>query len=83
LGCPLELDPTLGLLLDLLFLRLLSISILVILSDRNNYGKIPFSNEVTVGMRVSSCEHGEEAMQAITHMICFSFEFSCFTSAHL
>jgi hypothetical protein len=34
----LELDPTLGLLLDLLFLRLLSISIPVILSDRNNYG---------------------------------------------
>jgi hypothetical protein len=31
-----ELDPTLGLLLDLLFLRLLSIP--VILSNRNNYG---------------------------------------------
>jgi hypothetical protein len=38
LGTPLELDPTLGLLLELLFLRLLSISIPVILSDRNNYG---------------------------------------------
>ena len=34
---PLELDPTLGLLLDFLFLRLLSISIPVVLSDRNNY----------------------------------------------
>ena len=34
---PLELDPTLGLSLDLLFLRLLSISIPVILSYRNNY----------------------------------------------
>jgi hypothetical protein len=32
------LDPTLGLSLDLLFLRLLSISIPVILPDRNNYG---------------------------------------------
>jgi hypothetical protein len=31
-------DPTLGLLLDLLFFRLFSISITVILSDRNNYG---------------------------------------------
>jgi hypothetical protein len=30
--------PTLGLLLDLLFLSLLSIFIPVILSDRNNYG---------------------------------------------
>jgi hypothetical protein len=30
-------DPTLGLSLDLLFLRFLSISIPVILSDRNNY----------------------------------------------
>jgi hypothetical protein len=38
LGPPLELDPTLALSLDLLFLRLLSISIPVILSDRNNYG---------------------------------------------
>ena len=38
LGPPLELDPTLGLSLNLLFLRLLSISISVILSDRNNYG---------------------------------------------
>jgi hypothetical protein len=37
LGPPLVLDPTLGLLLDL-FLRLLSISIPVILSDRSNYG---------------------------------------------
>jgi hypothetical protein len=35
---PLELDPSLGLSLDFLFLRLLSISIPVILSDRNNYG---------------------------------------------
>ena len=34
-----ELDPTLGLLLDLLP-RLLSISIHVILSDRNNYGSV-------------------------------------------
>jgi hypothetical protein len=34
---PLELDPTLGLWLDLLFLRLFPISIPVILSDRNNY----------------------------------------------
>ena len=45
---PLVLDPTLGLLLDLLFLRLLSISIPVILSDRNDYGseilfKLPHS----------------------------------------
>jgi hypothetical protein len=38
LGPPLELDPTVGLLLDLLFLRPLSISISVILSDRSNYG---------------------------------------------
>ena len=37
MGPPLELVPTLGLLLDLLFLRLFSISIPVILSDRNNY----------------------------------------------
>jgi hypothetical protein len=37
LGPPLELDTTLGLSLDLLFLRLLYISIPVILSDRNNY----------------------------------------------
>jgi hypothetical protein len=37
-GPPLELDPSLGLLLDLLFLRLLSISIPVIFSDRKNYG---------------------------------------------
>jgi hypothetical protein len=35
---PLELDPTLDLSLDLLFLRLLSISIPTVLSDRNNYG---------------------------------------------
>jgi hypothetical protein len=34
----LELDPTLDLSLDLLFLRLLSISFPVIISDRNNYG---------------------------------------------
>jgi hypothetical protein len=33
LGLPLELDPTLGLQLNLFFLRLLSISIPVILSD--------------------------------------------------
>ena len=32
------LDSTLGLLLDVLFLRLLSIDIHVILSNRNNYG---------------------------------------------
>ena len=38
IGPPLDLDPTLGLSLDLLFLRLLSISIPVIISDRNNYG---------------------------------------------
>jgi hypothetical protein len=35
---PLEQDLTLGLFLDLLFLRLLSISIPAVLSDRNNYG---------------------------------------------
>ena len=35
---PFELDPTLGLSLELLFLRLLSISISVIFLDRNNYG---------------------------------------------
>jgi hypothetical protein len=35
---PLELDPTLDLSLDLLFLRLLSISIPAVLLDRNNYG---------------------------------------------
>ena len=34
---PFELDPTLGLSLELLFLRLLSISIPIILSDRNIY----------------------------------------------
>jgi hypothetical protein len=39
LGPPLDLDPTLSLSLDLLFLRHLSISIPVILSDRNNYGE--------------------------------------------
>ena len=38
LGPPLELDSTLGLSLDLLFFRFLSISIPVILSDKNNYG---------------------------------------------
>jgi hypothetical protein len=38
LGPPLELGPILGLLLDLLFLRLLFISIPLILSDKNNYG---------------------------------------------
>ena len=38
LRTPLDLDPTLGLLLDLFVLRLLSISIPTILSDRNNYG---------------------------------------------
>ena len=38
LGTSLELDSYLGLSLDLLFLRLFSISIPVILSDRNNYG---------------------------------------------
>ena len=37
MGPPLELDPTLDLLLDLV-LRLLSISIPAVLSDRNNYG---------------------------------------------
>jgi hypothetical protein len=37
LGHPLELDKALGLSLDLLFIRLLSISIPVILSYRNNY----------------------------------------------
>jgi hypothetical protein len=35
---PLELDPTLGLSLKLIFLRFLSFSILLILSDRNNNG---------------------------------------------
>jgi hypothetical protein len=34
---PLELDPTLGLSLELLFLGLLSISIPAVLSDRKNY----------------------------------------------
>jgi hypothetical protein len=38
LGTSLELDPTLGLMLDLLFLRLFSISIPAVLSDRKNYG---------------------------------------------
>ena len=38
LGASLELDLTLGLLLDLLFLRLLSISISEVLSHRNNDG---------------------------------------------
>jgi hypothetical protein len=38
LGPPLELDPTLDLSLDLLFLRLLSICIYAVLSNRNNYG---------------------------------------------
>jgi hypothetical protein len=38
LGTSLELDYTLGLFLDLLFLRLLSISIPIILSEKNNYG---------------------------------------------
>jgi hypothetical protein len=37
MGPPLELDPTLGLSLDIFFLRLLIISIPTILSDRNNY----------------------------------------------
>ena len=37
-GTLIKLDPTLGLLLDFLFLRLLSISIPEVLSDRNNYG---------------------------------------------
>jgi hypothetical protein len=36
LGPPLELDPTLCLSLELLFLRLFSISILAVLSDKNN-----------------------------------------------
>jgi hypothetical protein len=35
---PLELNPTLGLLLDLLFHKLLSITIPIILSDGINYG---------------------------------------------
>jgi hypothetical protein len=34
---PLEVDPTLGLFLYLLFFRVLSISMPIILSDRNNY----------------------------------------------
>jgi hypothetical protein len=38
LGLPLELDPTLGHSLDLLFLRLLFISIPAVLSDKNNCG---------------------------------------------
>jgi hypothetical protein len=37
LGVSLELDPTLDLLLDLLFLRFFSISIPAVLSDRNRY----------------------------------------------
>jgi hypothetical protein len=36
-GPPLELDPTMVLLLEFLFPRLLSISIPAILSDMNNY----------------------------------------------
>jgi hypothetical protein len=38
LGVPLELDSKFCLLLELFFLRLLSISIPAVLSDRNNYG---------------------------------------------
>jgi hypothetical protein len=38
LGPHLELYSTLGLLMELLYLRLLSIYILAISSDRNNYG---------------------------------------------
>jgi hypothetical protein len=37
LGLPLELDPTLDLSLELLFLWLLSLSIPAAISDRNNY----------------------------------------------
>jgi hypothetical protein len=37
LGPPIELDTNFGLSLDLLFLRLLSISISAVLSGRNNY----------------------------------------------
>jgi hypothetical protein len=40
LGLSLELDPTFGLLLDLLFLRFLSIYIPAVLSDWNNYGSV-------------------------------------------
>jgi hypothetical protein len=45
LGPPLELDPTLGLLLDVLFLKLLSISIPVVLflsdeGDRQKYNTL-------------------------------------------
>jgi hypothetical protein len=39
----LELDPNLGLSLDLLFLRLLSIFVLAVLSDRNNFGSELFT----------------------------------------
>jgi len=39
LGPPLKVDPTLGLSLDLLFLRLFSISIPAFLSDRKIYGQ--------------------------------------------
>ena len=41
---PLQLGPTLGQSLDLLFLRLFSMSIPAVLSDRNNY-----ESEFTVG----------------------------------
>jgi hypothetical protein len=40
LGPPLDLNPSLGLLLDLLFLRLLSNSIPIILSDRNKWVRV-------------------------------------------
>jgi hypothetical protein len=39
LGAPFELDLSLGLSLDLLFLRILSISTPVILSDKKNLGQ--------------------------------------------
>jgi len=45
LGTPLELDPTMGMSLDLLFLRFFSILVPAVLSDRNSYG----SEFLTVG----------------------------------
>jgi len=55
LGPLIELDPTLGLLLDLLFLRLFSISIPAFLSDTKNYGS----------------EHGLWDSNPILHLMAF------------
>ena len=50
-GPPLGLDPTLGLSLDLLFLRLFSISMPAVLSERKNY-----SESVDCGVATPSLE---------------------------